>query len=141
MTRFAQQVSRSEEPVASHDGGLGTRFAVHGPRTLGMGFQDLVAARLAAALRGESRVERVVVRFEDLNGPKGGEDTACRIQVALSGLPVIVVEARAEGEAQAFRLALPKLNAALHRQLDRRRAKPRTTLRLLHTAPGREISR
>jgi hypothetical protein len=121
--------------------GAGTRFAVHGTHTLGVGFQDLVAARLAAALRGESRVERVVVRFEDLNGPKGGEDTACRIQVALSGLPVIVVEARAEGEAQAFRLALPKLNAALHRQLDRRRAKPRTTLRLLHMAQTREASR
>jgi hypothetical protein len=105
-----------------------------------MGFQDLIAARLAGVLRGESRVERVVVRFEDLNGPKGGDDTACRIQVALSGLPVIVVEARAEGEAHAFRLALPKLNAALKRQLDRRRAKPRTTLRLLQPALSRDNS-
>src|SRR5688500_18586264 len=99
MTRIAAQVSRSEEPGKNDDVGAGTRFALHGTRVLGAGFQDQVAARLAGVLRGESRVERVVVRFEDLNGPKGGDDTACRIQVALSGQPVIVVEARAEGEA------------------------------------------
>ena len=140
MTRFAEQFSRSEEPSESDDVSAGTRFALHGTRTLGLGFQDLVAARLAGVLRGESRVERVVVRFEDLNGPKGGDDTACRIQVALSGHPVIVVEARAEGEAHAFRLALPKLNAALNRRRDRRRSKPRTTLRLLHAVQPRESS-
>jgi hypothetical protein len=140
MTRIAEQVSRSEEPGENHDVGAGTRFALHGTRVLGAGFQDLIAARLAGVLRGESRVERVVVRFEDLNGPKGGDDTACRIQVALSGQPVIVVEARAEGEAHAFRLALPKLNAALKRRLDRRRAKPRTTLRLLQPALPRDNS-
>jgi hypothetical protein len=86
--------------------------------------------RLAAAFRGlSSRVERVTVRFEDLNGPKGGVDTACRIQLRLSGEPPLVVEARAEDEARAFRVALPKLVAALDRQLSRRAVRPRKTVR------------
>jgi hypothetical protein len=106
---------------------------VYSKHTLGAGFQDLIAARLSATLRGiDTRVERVVVRFEDLNGPKGGADTACRIQLVLSGRPVLVVEARAEGEARAFRLALPRLATALARQRDRERSRPRATLRLLH---------
>lgn len=96
--------------------------------TLGAGFRELVATRLATALRG-SRVERVVVRFEDLNGPKGGSDTSCRVQLALSGQPVLVVEARGLDEAHAFRLAVPRLSAALDRRRGRDRVRSRTTAR------------
>ena len=99
---------------------LGTRLAVYAGETVGAGFQELIATRLGGLLRGiASRVERVVVRFEDCNGPKGGSDTACRIQLALSGRPVLVVEARGGDEAHAFRLALPKLRAALDRRRGR----------------------
>ncbi|MDQ2642722.1 MAG: HPF/RaiA family ribosome-associated protein [Myxococcota bacterium] len=107
-----------------------TAFFVHGDRTLGAGFQTFIENRLAAILRGHhARIERVAVRFEDLNGPKGGDDTACRIQVTIAGQQPLVVEARAEGEEHAFRLAVPKLTAALNRQLERRRERPRATLR------------
>jgi putative sigma-54 modulation protein len=107
-----------------------TAFFVHGDRTLGSGFQTSIESRLAAILRGHNaRIERVAVRFEDLNGPKGGDDTACRIQVTIAGQQPLVVEARAQGEEHAFRLAVPKFTAALHRQLDRRRSRPRATLR------------
>lgn len=110
---------------------IGTQLAVVAKETVGAGFQDLIATRLAASLRGvESRIERVVVRFEDLNGPKGGSDTACRIQLALSGQPVLVVEARGEGEAHAFRLAVPRLAAALERRRGRDRGRSRATVRV-----------
>lgn len=109
-----------------------TAFFVHGDRTLGSGFQKFIEDRLTAILRGHhARIERVAVRFEDLNGPKGGDDTACRIQVTIAGQQPLVVEARAEGEQHAFRLAVPKLTAALHRQIERRREKPRATVRLM----------
>jgi hypothetical protein len=99
---------------------VGTRLGVYAKATLGAGFQELIATRLAASLGGvASAVERVVVRFEDLNGPKGGPDMACRIQLALSGHPPLVVEARGEGEAHAFRLAVPRLAAALRRRRGR----------------------
>ena len=110
---------------------LGAVLAVYAKGTLGAGFQELIATRLGGALRGvENRVERVVVRFEDLNGPKGGSDTACRIQLTLSGQPVVVVEARGEGEAHAFRLAVPRLTAALHRRRGRDRERSRASLRV-----------
>jgi len=109
-----------------------TTFSVHGDRTLGSGFQASIESRLAAILKGQNaRIERVAVRFEDLNGPKGGDDTACRIQVTLAGYQPVVVEARAEGEQHAFRLAIPKLTAALARKLERRRERPRATVRLM----------
>jgi hypothetical protein len=137
MTTLAQQVSRQEASENTSSPIVGTRLAIHGDRPLGAGFQGLIATRIGAALRGiDSRLERVVVRFEDLNGPKGGDDTACRIQVALSGQRPVIVEARAEGEAHAFRLAVPKLTAALNRQRDRRRSKPRASLRLVGDDQG-----
>lgn len=99
---------------------VGTQLAVYAKATLGAGFQELIATRLGASLRGVANsIERAVVRFEDLNGPKGGPDTACRIQLAMSGHPLLVVEARGEGEAHAFRLAVPRLAAALRRHRGR----------------------
>ena len=37
-------------------------------------------------------MQRVVVRLSDINGPRGGEDKRCHLQVVLSGLPEVVVE-------------------------------------------------
>src|SRR5262245_13157255 len=130
MTRLAEQVNATS-PV-EHQPELGTHLAIYSKQTLGSGFQTLIARRLAAVVRGiDTRIERVVVRFEDLNGPKGGSDISCRIQLVLSGRPVIVVEARAEDEARAFGLALSSLANALTRRRDRERSRPRATLRLL----------
>ncbi|MGB5397580.1 MAG: HPF/RaiA family ribosome-associated protein [Gammaproteobacteria bacterium] len=42
--------------------------------------------------RGASRVRRVDVRLSDINGPRGGVDKRCLIEVRLSGLPVVVVQ-------------------------------------------------
>ena len=107
-----------------------TPLQVVSRRTVGAGFLHLMDQRLSSAFRGlSSRVDRVTVRFEDLNGPKGGVDTACRIQLLISGQPPLVVEGRAEDEARAFRVALPRLVAALDRQLSRRAVRPRKTLR------------
>lgn len=36
-------------------------------------------------------IQRVVMRLSDINGPRGGEDKRCHLQVILSGLPNVVV--------------------------------------------------
>src|SRR5262245_39544962 len=41
------------------------------------------------------RIERLTVRYEDVNGPRGGVDTVCRVKVVLTGLPSVLFEARA----------------------------------------------
>jgi ribosome-associated translation inhibitor RaiA len=64
-------------------------------------------------------VERVYVRFDDLNGPKGGIDHACRIQVSLSGLGVVVVEERAADAISCFDLALDRAVHALDHRIGR----------------------
>lgn len=132
MTRSREQASIATEPTSALPLRKGRPLSIYSKQTLGQGFVSLMEQRVDTLLRGlDSRVERVTVRFEDLNGPKGGVDTACRIQLTLSGRPLLIVEARAEDEAQAFRLALSRLGAALDRQRQRRAAKPRTTLRML----------
>lgn len=39
-----------------------------------------------------SRVRRVHVRLSDLNGPRGGVDKRCLVEVHLDKLPVVVVQ-------------------------------------------------
>ena len=39
-----------------------------------------------------SYIQRVKMRLSDINGPRGGADKRCHIQVVLSGLPDIVIE-------------------------------------------------
>ena len=43
-------------------------------------------------LHASNRVNRVRVRLSDLNGPRGGVDKCCLVEVRLEGLPVVIVE-------------------------------------------------
>jgi len=54
--------------------------------------------RLSFALtRTSNRIKRVVVRLGDRNGPRGGGDKFCRIQVLLErALPVLIEDAGAD---------------------------------------------
>jgi ribosome-associated translation inhibitor RaiA len=55
--------------------------------------QENVHQRLGFTLaRGSGRVRRVAVRLSDLNGPRGGIDKRCLVEVRLDGLPAVVVE-------------------------------------------------
>ncbi len=49
--------------------------------------------RLRFALtRTSNRIKRVVVRLGDTNGPRGGEDKFCRMQVYLKHAPPVLLE-------------------------------------------------
>jgi len=47
--------------------------------------------RFALARAGD-RIRVVQVRFSDVNGPRGGIDKRCRIQVSLNGPALVVIE-------------------------------------------------
>lgn len=69
-------------------------------------------------------VERVSVRVEDVNGPRGGIDQVCRIKVVLSKLPSVVFESQNASLDAAIASALAGIELAVRRKLQRRRMKP-----------------
>lgn len=69
-------------------------------------------------------IERVSVRTQDVNGPRGGVDRVCRIKVILSGLPSVVFESRDASLNAAVDGALAGVERAVRRALQRRRMKP-----------------
>ena len=79
-------------------------------------------------------IERVTVRVEDVNGPRGGVDQACRIKVVLSGLPSVVFEHKAATLKPAVTGALTGVERAVRRAVERRRTQP------LREAGGGEIT-
>lgn len=65
------------------------------------------------------QIERISVRFDDLNGPRGGVDCECRIQVTLAGRPAIVVNERARDARDSFEAASQAVRRAVKRDLQR----------------------
>jgi hypothetical protein len=70
-----------------------------------------------------SSIERVSVRVEDVNGPRGGVDHECRIKVVLSELPSVVFIERDASLAAAIDRALAGSERAVRRAVRRRRMK------------------
>lgn len=69
-------------------------------------------------------IERVTIRVQDINGPRGGVDQICRIKVVLSGLPSIVVEEKDPRLNAAIDAALSSVERVVRRRLQRRRMSP-----------------
>jgi CBS domain-containing protein len=69
-------------------------------------------------------IERVTVRVRDVNGPRGGVDTVCRIKVVLPGLPGVVYESRGASRRAVINRALDGVERAVRRTRERRRRKP-----------------
>jgi ribosome-associated translation inhibitor RaiA len=54
---------------------------------------DHIERRLRFAMtRGGGPIRRVTVRLGDRNGPRGGEDKFCKIQVVLEHAPSVLIE-------------------------------------------------
>jgi ribosome-associated translation inhibitor RaiA len=83
-------------------------------------------------------IERVSLRTEDVNGPRGGVDRVCRVKVVLRGLSSVVVEKRDATLHAAVGLALDGVERAVRKSLQRRRTKPlrRVAVAKRPVAPG-----
>ncbi|HMU67024.1 MAG TPA: HPF/RaiA family ribosome-associated protein [Cellvibrionaceae bacterium] len=69
----------------------------------------------------QQSLQQVIVRLDDLNGPKGGLDKLCRIQIPLVGGAVVVI---AEVQADLYTAvdkAMERANQSLTRKLERKR--------------------
>jgi hypothetical protein len=97
-----------------------TPLAIRSRIPLEPAFRELVRERIGRKLgKFATHIERVSVRFEDQNGPRGGVDTVCRAKAVLSGLPSQVVEERGADAREAFRQAANGLERAVRRTIGR----------------------
>ena len=67
----------------------------------------------------EDSVQRVVMHLSDINGPRGGEDKLCHIQVVLAGLPDVIVEDTEIDMYDAIAHATARAGHAASRKQDR----------------------
>lgn len=94
-------------------------------RVMGVAVAPKLRARIPSLLgrkleRYALNVTRVTVRFEDINGPRGGMDTVCRIKMSTKGSDHIVVETRDADAESAFRRAAALAQRAVARALGRK---------------------
>jgi hypothetical protein len=83
-------------------------------------FHDRARALLGRRLaRFGAHIERVSVRFKNLNGPRGGIDTSCRIKLTISGRPSVFVEERALDADKALARAATSVARAMARSVER----------------------
>ncbi len=79
-----------------------------------------VLRRLRNALNhGAKLVSRVVIRLSDVNGPRGGEDKCCAIEVRLAGGDSLFAKAVQVSVFSAINLAAKRLGQCFDRQLAR----------------------
>ncbi len=64
-------------------------------------------------------IQRVVMRLSDINGPRGGADKRCHLQVVLNGLPDVVVEDIEADLYIAIDRAADRAGHTLARKIDR----------------------
>jgi ribosome-associated translation inhibitor RaiA len=96
---------------------------------LSAALRDHTAHRIRLALRSmASRIDRVVVRLVDVNGPKGGPDKVCRMDVRLLPAGRLFVEATEADAYVAVIQAARRLDESASRRLGRR-ARPPVTRR------------
>lgn len=87
-----------------------------------------VERRLGFALSTKHiHIQRVLVRLSDINGPRGGADKCCHIQVILPHLPDVVIEETEEDLYAAIDRAAGRAGRTVRRRLTRQRDRSRST--------------
>jgi ribosomal subunit interface protein len=84
--------------------------------------RDYTQKRLAYALsHGQQQIQRVQVRLIDVNGPRGGVDKRCQVDVRLKGLSSVVIEDIESDLYVAIDRAAERVGRTLARRLDKHR--------------------
>jgi putative sigma-54 modulation protein len=70
----------------------------------------------------DDHIQRLVIRLSDINGPRGGIDKRCHLQVVLTELPDVVVEDTEADLYVAIDRAADRARRTLLRKIDRRQS-------------------
>jgi ribosomal subunit interface protein len=68
----------------------------------------------------DNRIQRIIVVLSDINGPRGGEDKRCHLQVVLAGLPDVVVEDTEANLYFAIERAADRAGRTVMRKINRK---------------------
>ena len=74
----------------------------------------------------DEQIQRVIVHLSDINGPRGGKDKCCHIQVVLPHLADVVIEDTEANLYVAIDRATDRAGRTVGRRLARHRDKART---------------
>jgi ribosomal subunit interface protein len=89
--------------------------------------RNYIERRLGFALSSrDDYIQRVLVRLSDINGPRGGADKCCHIQVVLTRYPDVVIKDTEMDIYTAIDRAAHRARRTLARQLARERDKDRS---------------
>jgi hypothetical protein len=118
---FPSEIPKSLKQQSGRAGVTQTPLHV---RTFGVtsrpGLSDYVRAKLGRKLgKFAPAIERVSVRFDDVNGPRGGVDTVSQIKVVLSSLPSVVIREQGVDAWHAFDQASHRTERTVRRSLGR----------------------
>ncbi len=84
--------------------------------------REYVERRVQFALSwAHQNLRKVTLRLDDINGPKGGADKSCRIQIPISGGTPVVIEEVQSDLYVAIDRAVERAGRALSRKLQRKR--------------------
>ena len=104
---------------------------------LSAGLREHIERRLSFALDwAHDHVNRVSVLLSDLNGPRGGEDKCCRVQVATTGAADVVIDDTEVDLYVAIDRAVDRAGRTLARRLARQREYRHETPRNSRSAPA-----
>ncbi|WP_136418322.1 HPF/RaiA family ribosome-associated protein [Herbaspirillum sp. ST 5-3] len=87
-------------------------------------YEHLQQTLRAAFARARSHVVRIVVRLGDLNGPGGGRDKVCQLNVTMAGQPEVVIREVQEDMYYAIDCAVRRAAHRAMRLMQRRHASP-----------------
>ncbi len=85
----------------------------------------------------KDHIQRVVVRLSDTNGPRGGIDKHCHVQVVVAGTSDVVIEDTEADLYLAINRAMERAGRTLSRKINRRQTllKHGRTLDMMYINP------
>jgi len=97
------------------------QIIVESRATEGTEMRELATARVRFALRRlRTLVPRAKVRFSDVNGPRGGIDKRCQVELRTDRADTVVIASLAGDWRTALERSLARATRALTRGLQRR---------------------
>jgi len=119
--RFPKGSSKAGKASTGRTTLQNTPVTIRSKEKLGDVFERNVRTQLASRVgHAAGVIGRITVRFDDVNGPKGGIDWVCRIKGTMPGQPSIVVEKQAASPAVAFGRAVSAFGTAVDRTRGKR---------------------